>query len=139
MKNNTFKTTIIAAILGIVLAVSSGFAISSLRANAATTNKPVSTGFSEKTTHLNVFSNAYYFKAAGKCSKGYDWSFKADNKNIKVKCAYDFKSHKYTFKFKGTSYGLTKLTLKYKVSDTKTAKVHMTLFVDPQNYIMRTA
>lgn len=91
-----------------------------------------------KTTEkLNSFAKAYEFKVKGKASYGYDWTYKINNKNIKVNCKYDFKLHRYTFKVTGKSYGLTKLTIKYKKNNVW-EKVPMKIFVDPKKYIMRT-
>lgn len=138
-------TTIVSGIIALIIAVSSAFMISSVKVNAASYNGSAQSHASqkmelpEKTTKLNQFAKAYYFKAAGKTSEGYDWTYKTDNNNVKVKCKYDFTAHKYTFKITGTSYGLNHFTLKYKTSDTKWESVKMTLFVDSENNIIRTA
>lgn len=137
--------TFISGIIALIIAASSAFMISGIKANAATYDGSAQAHASqkmelpEKTTKLNQFAKAYYFKAAGKTSKGYDWTYKTDTNNVKVKCKYDFTSHKYTFKITGAKYGLNHFTLKYKTSDTKWGSVKMTLFVDSEKNIMRTA
>lgn len=93
----------------------------------------------EKTTKLNTLAKAYYFKALGKTAKGYDWTYKTDRDNIKVKCKYDFTAHKYTFKLTGTTKGKTNFTLMYKKSDKEWVKVPMKLTVDAQKNIVRNA
>ncbi len=92
----------------------------------------------EKTTKLNTTAKAYYFKATGKTKKGYDWTYKTDKDNVKVKCAYDFKAHKYTFKLTGKSKGKANFTLMYKTNDKSWTKVPMKLTVDAQKNITRT-
>ena len=137
--------TLIAAVIAIVIAASSASFIGAVRANAATYDGSAQAHASqkmelpEKTAKINQFAKAYYFKATGKTTKGYDWTYKTDCDNVKVKCKYDFTAHKYTFKITGTSYGLNHFTLKYKTSDTKWVSVKMTLFVDSEKNIMRTA
>jgi len=142
------KTTIIAVLISLVIAVSSVFIMSGIRANAVTydgsaqahsSQKAEVKGLAAKTTKTNKFAKAYVFKATGKTTKGYDWTYKADTNNVKVSCKYDFNTHKYTFTIKGTSYGLNHFTLKYKTSDKKWTSVKMTLFVDSEKNIMRTA
>ncbi|MBR1749259.1 MAG: hypothetical protein IJ740_00055 [Ruminococcus sp.] len=143
---NTRKivVTLASAIIALIIAASSAFLFSSIRANAATYDGSAQAHASqkmelpEKTTKLNKFAKAYTFKATGKTSKGYDWTYKTDYNNLKVKCKYDFTAHKYTFTITGTKYGLNHFTLKYKTSDTKWLSVKMTLFVDSEKYIMRT-
>lgn len=136
--------TFISGIIALIIAASSAFMISGIKANAATYKDSAQSHASqkaelpEKTTKLNQFAKAYYFKATGKTSKGYDWTYKTDCNNVKVKCKYDFTSHKYTFKITGTSYGLNHFTLKYKTSDIKWESVKMTIFVDSEKNIMRT-
>lgn len=93
----------------------------------------------EKTTKTNALAKAYYFKALGKTSKGYDWTYKTDKDNINVKCKYDFKAHKYTFKLTGKAKGKTNFTLMYKTDDKTWKKVPMKLTVDAQKNIIRTA
>ena len=83
-----------------------------------------------KGTPLHVFTT-------GKTSYGYDWTYKTDNNNVKVKCKYDFKTNKYTFKIVGTAKGTNHFTLKYKTSDKKTVSVPMTFVVDAQKNIIR--
>ncbi len=149
MKNSkTVTRTLIAALIAIIIAASSATIVSTVKAGAVSYEGSASSHQSqksegyqllEKTTKLNQFAKAYYFKATGKTSNGYDWTYKADQTNVKVKCKYDFDTHKYTFKMTGTSYGLNHFTLKYKVSDKKWESVKMTLFVDKDKNIMRTA
>lgn len=145
-KTNNITKTLIAVGIAFVIVVSSALIMGAVRADAATqksnarvTQKAASTQLPKTTTKKNQFAKAYTFKASGKTSRGYDWTYKTDYKNIKVKCKYDFKAHKYNFTITGTSYGLNHLTLKYKTSDKKWASVKMTLFVDSQKYIMRIA
>ncbi len=143
---NTKKiaVTFISGIIALIIATSSAFFISGFKADAAKYKGSAQAHASqkrelpEKTTKLNQFAKAYYFKAAGRSSKGYDWTYKTDCNNVKVKCKYDFTAHKYTFKITGKSYGLNHFTLKYKTSDTKWTSVKMTLFVDSEKNIMRT-
>ena len=144
-KTNNITKTLIAVGIAFVIAVSSALIMGAVRVDAATqktarvTQKADSTQLPKSTTNKNQFAKAYTIKASGKTSRGYDWTYKTDYKNIKVKCKYDFKAHKYTFTITGKSYGLNHLTLKYKTSDKKWASKKLTLFVDSQNYIMRTA
>lgn len=149
MKNNTnnITKTLVAVGIAFVIAVSSALIMGAVRADAIA-KKTVKASVSQRassnqlpktTTKKNQFAKAYTVKVSGKTSRGYDWTYKTDYKNIKVNCKYDFRSHKYTFKIMGKSYGLNHLTLKYKTSDKKWASVKMTLFVDSQKYIMRTA
>ena len=148
MKNRTneITKTLIAVAIAFVIAASSAIVMGAVRADAATqksaakvSQKAASTQLPKTTAKKNQFAKAYTIKTSGKTSNGYNWTYKTDYKNIKVNCKYNFKSHKYTFKVTGTSYGLNHLTLKYKTSDKKWASVKMTLFVDSQNYIIRTA
>ena len=90
------------------------------------------------TSKLNQFAKSYIFKATGKTSKGYDWTYNTDNNNLKVSCKYDFKTNRYIFKLTGKSYGLNHITLKYKTSDKKWVSKNMTIFVDSEKNIMRT-
>lgn len=144
-KTNDITRTLIAVAIAFIIAVSSALVMGAVRADAATqksvraTQKAASTQLPKQTTKKNRFAKAYTITVSGKTSKGYNWTYKTDYKNIKVSCKYNFKAHKYTFKITGTSYGLNHLTLKYKTSDKKWVSVKMTLFVDSQNNIMRTA
>ncbi|MCR5653782.1 MAG: hypothetical protein K6F88_08290 [Ruminococcus sp.] len=137
--------TFVSGIITLIMATSAAFFIAGFKADAATYSGSAQAHASQKTelpaktAKLNTFAKSYIFKATGKTSKGYDWDYKADCNNVKVKCSYDFTAHKYTFKITGTSYGLNHFTLKYKTSDTKWASVKMTLFVDSEKNIMRTA
>ncbi len=147
MKNttNNITKTLIAVGIAFVIAVSSALIMGAVRADAATkksariTQKAASTQLPKTTSKKNQFAKVYTVKASGKTSRGYDWTYKTDYKNIKVDCKYNFKAQKYTFKITGKSYGLNHLTLKYKTSDKKWASIKLTLFVDSQKYIMRTA
>ena len=144
---NTKKivTTFVSGIIALIIATSAAFMISGIKVSAASCEETAQAHASqkmelpEKTTKLNTFAKSYVFKATGKTSEGYDWTYKTDYNNVKVKCKYDFTAHKYTFKITGTSYGLNRFTLKYKTSDSKWVSVKMTLFVDSENNIMRTA
>ena len=140
--------TFVSGILTLIIATSAAFFLAGFKADAATYDGSAQAHASQKaevnqfpstTTKLNTFAKSYVFKATGKTSKGYDWDYKADCNNVKVKCTYDFTAHKYTFKITGTSYGLNHFTLKYKTSDKKWVSVKMTLFVDSEKNIMRTA
>ncbi len=130
-------------ILSIFITASATAIMCSVNANAATvktsSQKAVVNQLPKETSKINQFAKAYTFKATGKTSYGYDWTYKSDYNNLKVKCSYDFKAHKYTFRITGTAYGLNHLTLKYKTSDKKWASQKMTIFVDSEKYIMRTA
>ncbi len=151
MKN--IKTRIAAATVTTMMIASSFMAMSALSAGAATevvydegqkgkmveiVNKEARPVV-EKTTSKNVLAKAYYFKAAGKTKKGYDWTFKTDKNIIAVKCKYDFKAHKYTFKLTGKAKGKANFTLMYKANDTTWKKVPMKLTVDANKNIIRTA
>ena len=137
--------TFVSGIITLIIATSAAFFLAGFKADAAAYKGSVKTCASQKvklpsnTSKLNQFAKAYTFKATGKTSKGYDWTYKTDYNNLKVKCKYDFKAHKYTFKITGTKYGLSRFTLKYKTSDKKWVSVKMTLFVDSEKNIMRTA
>ncbi|MBR1731301.1 MAG: hypothetical protein IJ725_02570 [Ruminococcus sp.] len=139
------RNTLIAVVIAFIVVVSSAAVMGTVKADAATYKGSAQAHASqkmelpEKTTKLNQFAKAYTFKATGKTSKGYDWTYKTDCNNVKVKCKYDFTAHKYTFTITGVKYGLNHFTLKYKTSDTKWASVKMTLFVDSEKNIMRTA
>ncbi len=144
----TVTRTIIAAIIALIIAASSASIIGSVKAGAVSyagsaqahqSQKSEGYQLPEKTTKLGQFAKAYYFKASAKTTKGYDWTYKADQKNVKVKCKYDINTHKYTFKLVGASYGLNHFTLKYKITDKKWASEKMTIFVDRDKNIMRTA
>ncbi|MEE3333877.1 MAG: hypothetical protein VZR54_06315 [Ruminococcus sp.] len=141
----SFKVTIISTLIAAIFAIAYPCFFLNVKADAATYKGSAQSNYSQKaeipakTTKLNDFAKAYYFKAASKTTKGYDWTYKADNNNLKIKCKYDFTAHKYTFKIAGTSYGLTHLTLKYKATNTKWNTVKMTVFVDSAKNIMRTA
>ena len=146
-KAKEITKTLAAGAIAVVIAGSSAWIMGAVRADAIA-KKTLKTTVSQKasanqlpkeTSKLNQFAKVYTFKAAGKTSYGYDWTYKTDYKNLKVKCSYDFKAHKYTFRITGTAYGLNHLTLKYKTSDKKWATAKMTIFVDSQKYIMRTA
>lgn len=140
--------TLIAVVIALVIAASSAAIMGTVRADAATAKHTAQAKISQKTvknqipastSKINQFAKAYTFKATGKTSYGYDWTYKTDYNNLKVNCKYDFKTHKYTFKITGTKYGLNHITLKYKTSDKKWASEKMTIFVDSEKYIMRTA
>lgn len=95
-------------------------------------------GLPNSTAKINEFAKSYKYSVKGKTSYGYDWSYKVSAKNVKVTCKYDFKTRYYKFKLTGKKYGLTKVTLKYKKSDTKWVNTNLTIFVDPKKNIMRT-
>lgn len=144
----TISKTVIAAVLAIIIAASSAAIIGSVKAGAVSyegsaqahqSQKSEAYQIPEKTTKLNQIAKAYYFKGTGKTAKGYDWTYKTDNTNVKIKCKYDFDTHKYTFKLVGTSYGINHFTLKYKMSDKVWVYEKMTLFVDKDKNIKRTA
>ena len=146
---NTKRTSksIIATLIAVIIAVSSFAMISAVSANAAyegsaqahaaQKSEIVVSQAAEKTAKTGELAKAYYFKAIGKTSYGYDWTYKTDNNNVKVKCKYDFKTNKYTFKIVGTAKGTNHFTLKYKTSDKKTVSVPMTFVVDAQKNIIR--
>lgn len=149
-KTKKIMATLVSGILTLIIATSAAFFLAGFKADAATYDGSAQAHASQKTavnqlqlpattSKLNTFAKAYTFKATGKTSKGYDWTYKTDYNNVKVKCSYDFTAHKYTFKITGTKYGLNHFTLKYKTSDTKWVSVKMTLFVDSEKNIMRTA
>lgn len=142
-KTKDIIKSLTAVILSIIITASAAAIMCSISANAATvktsSQKAVVNQLPKETSKINQFANAYVFKATGKTSYGYDWTYKTDYKNLKVKCSYDFKAHKYNFKITGTAYGLNHLTLKYKTSDKQWASQKMTIFVDSEKYIMRTA
>lgn len=147
-KSKEITRTLIAAVIAIIIAASSAAIMGTVRAGAATVKGSAQPKISQKaqanklpasTSKINQFAKAYTFKALGKTSYGYDWSYKADRNNLKVTCKYDFKAHKYNFTITGKSYGLNHITIKYKTSDKKWASQKMTIFVDSQKYIMRTA
>jgi hypothetical protein len=141
----TISRSIIATLIAIVIATYSLGIIMATNANAAgydgtaQGNAALKAGVVEKTKDINVLAKAYYLKAVGKAKQGYDWTYKATNNNIKVKCKYDFDTHKYTFKFTGTAKGSTKLTLQYKSNEKTWVKVPMTFKVDSHNNIKRVA
>ncbi len=143
---NAIKSTIISVILAAAVVVSSAFLFSGIKAKAEThrayahshsSQKADNVGLPDKTTNTNQFAKCYVYRAAGETAKGYDWTYKTDYDNVKVKCNYDFTTHKYTFKLTGKSYGLNHFVLRYKTSDKKWASVKMTLFVDSEKNIMR--
>ncbi|MBQ5398939.1 MAG: hypothetical protein IIU14_05840 [Ruminococcus sp.] len=150
----TITKSIIATIIAVVIAASSLslFSASALDFNyvtdtetvgaaqqAQTAAKTTQSAAVEKTKDLNTAAKAYYFKAVGKTKEGYDWTYKTTNDIVKVKCSYDFKAHKYTFKLTGTAKGTAKITLMYKSNDKTWVKVPMTVKVDAQKNITRTA
>ncbi len=145
---NSITKTLIAAVIALVIAASSAAIMGAVRADAATYDGSAQAHASQKavvnqlpasSSKLNQFSKAYTFKATGKTSYGYDWTYNTDNNNLKVSCKYNFKTYKYTFKITGKSYGLNHITLKYKTSDKKWASEKMTIFVDSEKNVMRTA
>ncbi len=105
----------------------------SLSASAASEKKMKIPAATEK---KNTFAKAYVFRAQGKTSYGYDWSYNLYSKSIKVSCKYSFKKHEYKFRVTGKKYGLTKIELKYKTADDKWVTVPMKMFVDTENNIM---
>ncbi len=113
-----------------------GFSLSTVIAHAA--EDDVKRKLPAVTEKKNRFAKAYVFKAQGKTSYGYDWSYNLYSNDIKVSCKYDFKKHEYRFRVTGKKYGLRKLELKYKKSDSKWVTVPMRVFIDPDNNIMRT-
>ena len=140
--------TIVSVILAAIVVVSSAFMLSGVKANAASyegsaqahwAQKSETVVIADKTVNLNEVAKAYVFRAGGKTSYGYDWTYTTDNNNVKVKCKYDFTAHKYTFKITGTSRGTNHLVLKYKTADKKWTNVKMTLVVNNNSNIMRTA
>lgn len=152
---NTMKSKFAAVTMSTLMVASSLMAISAVAASAKTEvvkddgsknatkvvqqiNKEANPVV-EKTTKLNAPAKAYYFKATGKTDYGYDWTYKADRDNINVKCKYDFKEHKYTFKLTGKSKGKTNFTLMYRKTQNQWIKVPMKLTVNAKNVIVRTA
>ena len=140
--------TFVSGIITLIMATSAAFFLAGFKADAATYDGSAQAHTSQKavvnqlpatTSKLNTFAKSYTFKATGKTTYGYDWTYKTNYNNVKVNCSYDFTAHKYTFKITGTKYGLNHFALKYKTSDTKWVSVKMTLFVDSEKYIMRTA
>lgn len=89
------------------------------------------------TEKRNTFAKTYKYVVKGKTSYGYDWSYNTYSKDIKVTCKYSFKDKNYTFRVKGTKYGLVKVILKYKKNDKSWISVPMKVFVDPKKNIMR--
>lgn len=92
----------------------------------------------QSTRKLNQFARSYKFVAKGRTSFGYDWTYRINRKSVKVTCKYDFKTKTYNFKVKGKKYGLTKVTFKYMKDDKTWVTVPTKIFVDPENYVMRT-
>ena len=148
MKNT--KTKVIATVMAVVIAISSLCVITAVSANAASYTGSAQAHASEKmeamttsvpavTSKLNKTAKAYKYVCTGQTKKGYDWDYTANNNNIKVTCKYDFKTHKYTFKFTGTAKGNTTMNFKYKLNDKTWVKVPMTFKTDAQKNITRTA
>lgn len=138
--------TLIAVTIAFVIAVSSAVVISMVRVDAKTYNGTAQSHRSQKldngklpktTTKTNQFAKAYCVKVQSKITKGSNWSYKSDAKNIKVSCKFDPSTRKYTFKLVGTSYGLNHMTLKYKTTASKWESKKMNVFVDMDKNIMR--
>lgn len=93
----------------------------------------------QATTASVLNGTPFIFKATGKTSKGYDWNYSIDRKNVTVNCTYDFKTNEYTFTVKGISAGTVNAKLMYKVSDNDWVTVPMTLTVDAKGNVSRIA
>lgn len=131
MKKKDIKVTLFAVVCAIVLAVSSAFLISTVKASAASI--PAST------KKINTFAKAYTYSVKGVYKKSSDWSCKNESKSVKVTCKYNAKTRMYNFKFTSKSYGLDRITLKYKTGAKTFKTVKLSVFSDPQGYVMRTA
>lgn len=141
MKNA--KVQRIAAGLAIVMTASvmsatTAFAAQKTQMPINSTHSAVCYQIGNKTSKKNTFAKAYILKVKAKATEAFNWTYTADNKNIKVKNSYDKAKGVYSFTFKGKGYGINNLTFKYKTGSKKWVSVPMTLFVDPQNSIMRT-
>lgn len=135
LNREAFRVKKLAAVLVAVMTVFC-FTTSMLpiSASAASDKKMKIPAATEK---KNTFAKAYVFRAQGKTSYGYDWTYNLYSKSIKVSCKYSFKKHEYRFRVTGKEYGLSKLELKYKTDDNKWVTVPMRVFVDTENNIMR--
>ncbi len=149
MANKEIKTTIVALAVSIALVIGSSFLISGLRAKAKSyagsaqahasqkAELPESVQPLDRTAKLNVLSKTYIFKADGRSPRDYDWNYKTDNRNIKVKCVYNYDTNRYTFRISGTAQGINHLTLRFKNAENRWISRTLTLTVDAQKNIMR--
>ena len=129
MKNNKVIKTFATVAIGAALIA--GTAISTATVAFAANNTAIS-------AQANQSSKAYVFTAYGKTSYGYDWTYSADNTNIKVDVKYDFKTNKYTCTFTGFREGTCNMNFKYYTSDKNIVTVPMVLKVDKNLNITRT-
>ena len=72
----------------------------------------------------------YHFYANGKTSYGFDWTYKADNANFRLRCDYNFNKQQYDFQFYGVTPGTSHVTLYYNTDDNVQVPVTMTINVD---------
>lgn len=109
--------------MAVLCMISAGAAISTTAVSAAQLS-PVTISSSIENKQA---SKDYIFKANGKTSYGYDWTYNIDNLCVKVNCTYNFAKNEYTFTVKGQSAGTVNAKLMYKTSDnnwvTKTVKL----------------
>ncbi len=151
MTKRSFKVSIIAMTLAIIIAAGSMLLMSGAKASAnsyagsAQANSSIKTvqtydaTVADRTARRNVLAKTFVFKTTGKAPYGYDWTYKTDNTNLKIKCVYNFGTKTYTFRITGTAQGGNHLTLKYKDMNGKWAAAKMTFTVDAAKNIMRTA
>ena len=128
MKNNKVIKTFATVAIGAALIA--GTAISTATVAFAANDTAIS-------TQANQSSKSYVFTAYGKTSYGYDWTYSADNTNIKVDVKYDFKTNKYTATFTGLKEGTCNMNFKYYTSDKNIVTVPMVLKVDKNLNITR--
>ncbi|MFR7819747.1 hypothetical protein [Candidatus Pseudoruminococcus sp.] len=129
MKNNKVIKTFATVAIGAALIA--GTTIGAATVAFAANNTAIS-------TQANQSSKAYVFTAYGKTSYGYDWTYSADNTNIKVDVKYDFATNKYTCTFTGLREGTCNMDFKYYTSDKNIVTVPMILKVDKNLNITRT-
>lgn len=141
---NTTKT-VIAVLIALIISASSAVLVSTVKADAKSYKGSAQSHASAKreyklpasTAKKNAFAKSYVLSVSAKSNKESDWKFTSDAKNIKVKCSYNAKTQKCDFKFTGTSYGLNRISLKYKNRSNKWTTEKLSLFVDTQKNIMR--
>ena len=109
---------------------------SSSSSSSSNTSKKESSSSTSSSTSSKT-ANSYVFTAYGKTSYGYDWTYSADNTNIKVDVKYDFGTNKYTCTFTGLREGTCNMNFKYYTSDKSIVTVPMVLKVDSSLNIAR--
>ena len=106
-------------------------AASPTEAQTAETEAPPKPTFSPE-----AVAGALHFKANGKTSYGYNWTY-SGGVGVNINCTYDFSNQEYDFAITGVTPGTTSFTLIYYTDDNETVSVPMSVSVDSDLKVTR--